>query len=64
MRCRRSKAFFAGRDFTAIGRFEPTCQTCSVCGIKDGKKPLKIRIWKCKHCGTVLDRDYNAAATI
>jgi putative transposase len=43
------------------GRFEPTSQVCSVCGVKDGPKLLHVRTWTCPHCGTVHDRDHNAA---
>jgi hypothetical protein len=47
-----------------IGRWEPTSQTCSVCGIKNGRKALGIRVWECPECHTLLDRDYNAAVNI
>jgi transposase len=47
-----------------IGRFEPTSQVCSACGVKDGPKPLSIRTWTCTACGTVHDRDVNAARNI
>lgn len=36
-------------------------QTCSVCGVIDGPKPLDIREWECQSCGAWLDRDFNAA---
>ena len=39
-------------------------QTCSVCGVLDGPKPLKVRTWTCQGCGSVVDRDYNAATNI
>ncbi|MCX5147300.1 transposase [Streptomyces sp. NBC_00320] len=55
------KAAKHGRHFGKIGRFEPTSQVCSTCGIKDGPKPLHIREWTCKGCGTLHDRDENAA---
>jgi transposase len=55
------KAVKHGRYFARIGRFEPTSQVCSVCGIKDGPKPLQVRGWTCQGCGTVQDRDQNAA---
>ncbi|KPC58867.1 RNA-guided endonuclease InsQ/TnpB family protein [Streptomyces chattanoogensis] len=55
------KAIKHGRHFGKIGRFEPTSQVCSVCGVKDGPKPLHVREWTCKECGTVHDRDDNAA---
>ncbi|MFJ3841297.1 zinc ribbon domain-containing protein, partial [Streptomyces sp. NPDC090054] len=47
-----------------IGRFEPTSQVCSQCGVKDGPKPLHIREWTCGACGAVLDRDINAAVNV
>ena len=40
-----------------------TTQDCSVCG-KYVYKPLWVRTHNCPHCGTVLDRDYNAALNI
>ena len=58
------KAALYGRTFIRIGRFEPTSQVCCVCGTKDGPKPLHIRVWECRGCGTVLDRDINAAVNI
>ena len=58
------KAELYGREFRRIGRFEPTSQVCSACGVKDGPKPLHVRAWTCGACGTVLDRDVNAARNI
>jgi putative transposase len=58
------KAALYGRTFLRIGRFEPTSQVCCACGTKDGPKPLHIRVWTCRGCGTVLDRDINAAVNI
>jgi len=52
------------RTFAKIGRFEPTSQVCSACGVKDGPKPLSVRKWTCGSCGTVHDRDINAARNI
>ncbi len=52
------------RTFARTGRFEPTSQVCSACGTKDGPKPLHIREWTCAACGTVHDRDVNAARNI
>ena len=45
------KARKHGRTFARIGRFEPTSQVCSVCGVKDGPKPLASA------SGPVLVRD-------
>jgi putative transposase len=58
------KAARYGRTFAKIGRFEPTSQVCSACGAKDGPKPLAVRVWACGSCGTVHDRDINAARNI
>ncbi|MFC9270393.1 RNA-guided endonuclease InsQ/TnpB family protein [Streptomyces zhihengii] len=58
------KAALYGRAFHRIKRFEPTSQVCSACGVKDGPKPLHVRVWTCRACGTVLDRDINAAINV
>jgi len=58
------KATRYGRTFVKIGRFEPTSQVCSACGVKDGPKPLHVREWTCGACGTTLDRDINAAVNV
>jgi putative transposase len=58
------KAKLYGRDFHRIGRWEPTSQVCSACGVKDGPKPLNVREWECEACGAVHDRDVNAARNI
>jgi putative transposase len=58
------KARLYGREFHRIGRFVPTSQVCSACGVKDGPKPLHIRTWQCQGCGAWLDRDINAAVNV
>jgi putative transposase len=58
------KASRAGRELIRIGRFEPTSQVCSACGARDGPKPLSVREWTCGDCGSVHDRDVNAARNI
>ncbi len=58
------KAARHGRTLVRIGRFEPTSQVCSHCGVKDSPKPLNIREWTCGACGAVLDRDINAALNV
>ncbi|MFJ7120053.1 RNA-guided endonuclease InsQ/TnpB family protein [Streptomyces albogriseolus] len=58
------KAARYGRTLMKIGRFEPTSQVCSRCGVKDGPKPLSVRVWTCGACGAVLDRDVNAAVNV
>jgi len=58
------KAARYGRTFARVDRFFPSSQLCSVCGVKDGPKPLAIREWTCRACGITHDRDVNAAINI
>jgi transposase len=58
------KAKLYGRHFSRIGRFEPTSQVRSACGARDGPKPRHVRAWTCAACGTLHDRDINAAKNI
>jgi putative transposase len=64
LRCIEEKAVQYGRTFGRVGRFEPTSQVCSACGVNDGPKPLAVREWTCRACGTAHDRDVNAAKNI
>jgi transposase len=64
LRVIEQKAAQHGRTFARIGRFEPTTQVCSACGLTDGPKPLGVREWTCQGCGTMHDRDVNAAKNI
>jgi putative transposase len=52
------------RHLVVIDRWEATSQKCSNCGFHGGKKELNIREWTCLNCGTVHDRDINAANNI
>jgi putative transposase len=58
------KAAQHGRQVVKISRWEPTSQTCSRCSNRDGPQPLSRRAWQCNMCGTVHDRDANAARNI
>jgi len=58
------KAAKHGRTFTRVDRAFPSSQVCSGCGFRDGPKPLHVRQWTCGACGTVHDRDHNAARNI
>jgi putative transposase len=64
LRLVEEKAEHYGRTFHRVGRFVPTSQVCSECGVKDGPKPLSVRTWTCGACGAVHDRDVNAARNI
>jgi putative transposase len=58
------KAARYGRIFAKVDRWLPTSQTCSVCFVIDGPKPLNVREWTCGACQTTHDRDVNAARIV
>ncbi|MFM9695422.1 RNA-guided endonuclease InsQ/TnpB family protein [Streptomyces europaeiscabiei] len=58
------KAALHGRTFAKVDRAFPSSQVCSVCGFRDGPKPLHVREWTCSECGMVHDRDHNAARNV
>jgi putative transposase len=58
------KAARYGRTLTHVDRVFPSSQVCSVCGHRDGPKPLHIRAWTCGACGARHDRDHNAAKNV
>ncbi len=54
-----------GKQLIKVDKFYPSSQTCSICGcINKEIKDLSIRKWECLNCGTVHDRDINAAVNI
>ena len=59
------KSDWNNRNYIKIGRFTKSSQPCSVCGyINTETKDLSVREWTCPQCGTVHDRDVNAAINI
>ena len=59
------KAEFTGSMVLEIDPFYPSSQLCSCCGHKNPDvKNLGIRMWTCPNCGTIHDRDINAAKNI
>ena len=59
------KAEWYGKKIVVIDRFYPSSQLCSACGTQwSGTKDLSVREWTCPNCGTVHDRDCNAAKNI
>ncbi|MFL1376709.1 RNA-guided endonuclease InsQ/TnpB family protein [Nocardiopsis protaetiae] len=60
------KTAWYGRELVVVDRFFPSTRVCSApgCGYVHGKLPLDVREWTCPRCGTVHDRDVNAANNI
>lgn len=58
------KAELNGIVLVIADRFYPSSKTCSECGSIKKDLKLKDRIYKCPHCGTVIDRDYNASLNL
>jgi putative transposase len=58
------KARWYGRTLIGIDRWYPSSKRCADCGYIMGKMPLSCRHWTCPECGTVHDRDVNAARNI
>jgi putative transposase len=45
-------------------RFFASSKTCSACGHRLDTLPLSVRQWTCPECGTIHDRDINAAINL
>ena len=57
------KAEWYGVNILRIGRFAPSSKTCE-CGVINKDLKLSDRIWECKSCGLVNERDVLAARNI
>ena len=53
-----------GIELIIADRFYPSSKTCSECGSIKKDLKLKDRIYRCPHCGVVIDRDYNASLNL
>ena len=53
-----------GIELIVADRFYPSSKTCSICGSIKHDLKLKDRIYKCPHCGAIIDRDYNASINL
>ncbi|MFF7216559.1 RNA-guided endonuclease InsQ/TnpB family protein [Streptomyces sp. NPDC008238] len=57
------KCAWYGRELVVVDRWFPSSKLCGNCGTVREKLPLNVREWTCD-CGTVHDRDVNAARNI
>ena len=53
-----------GSHVFVADRFYPSTKTCTRCRAVKAKLPLSVRTYSCESCGSVLDRDVNAAANL
>ena len=59
------KLFEAGKSgLIKIDRWFPSSKTCHHCGSINKDLTLDDRQWVCPHCGSIIERDYNAALNI
>lgn len=58
------KCEWHGIRLITADRFYASSKLCSVCGHKKPDLKLSDRIYRCEHCGTVIDRDYNASLNL
>lgn len=58
------KAEAEGGYVQLVDRWFPSSKTCHVCGWVKQDLTLADRVWTCEQCGTVHDRDWNAAIMI
>ena len=58
------KASWYGRELIGIDKWFPSSKRCSDCGYTAQKMPLNVRQWTCPECGSIHDRDVNAARNV
>ena len=58
------KAKWYGRTVIVVDRWFPSSKTCSKCSHKLDELRLDVREWTCPKCGTIHNRDVNAAQNL
>ena len=53
-----------GKIFITIDKWYPSSKTCRHCGYVNDKLSIADREWTCPSCGSIIERDYNAAINI
>jgi len=63
--CLRYKLARQGKPLILVNRYAPTTRTCSACGtVLDGEISYKKSRWVCPKCGSVHNKEVNAAKNI
>ena len=59
------KFAWQGKQLIKVDKWYPSSQICHDCGFKNEEtKDLSIREWECPKCGSIHNRDKNAAINI
>ncbi|MCI0353321.1 MAG: transposase, partial [Acidobacteriales bacterium] len=58
------KAQWAGKTLYQVGRYYPSSKTCAHCDYVHADLERDERYWLCPSCGTLHDRDINAAVNV
>lgn len=53
-----------GKLLLKIDKYFPSSKTCHNCGAVNNNLKLSDRVWTCPACGSIIERDYNAALNI
>lgn len=53
-----------GKKLISVSQYYPSSQICCVCGARFGKRSPSESVIDCPNCGSVFDRDINAARNI
>lgn len=53
-----------GKHFITVDKWFPSPKKCRHCGEVNFDVQLGQSVWDCPHCGTIIDRDLNAAINI
>ena len=59
-----NKLVAKGSVLLKVDRYYPSTKRCSCCGSNNPEVTLGVKSWTCPECGTVHDRDENAAKNI
>ena len=60
----KAKCDEKGIELRVADRFYPSSKTCNKCGFIKKDLKLKDRVYRCPHCGAVIDRDLNASLNL